>query len=325
MRWAKGSCRQIGKCSKRSNCGSMRRRRTASLWDCTRCGRRGRSPPAAGPVAARRDLRGGAVRPAAPGLFADGRLGRCGARGLRARRQRLRHFSRRRDGRAAAGAHPPFAGAEEAAQDIVAAVSFDLPTERRAGRRSHRLFLEHGRWPPVMPATIRRGFAALRSTPRCSRSKTAWVDRIADARDCSRLAPAFGAYRLVTAANVIERWNNDLPGGDRGLFRDDGIAELVFETLRGARPALAIAGTARVSLSERRARRSGSGVQRAAALRSRKAHDAGAADTGRTGHHVDGDRRAAFAGGDRIAGEALSGDRARFAFFVYRKESREAI
>jgi pimeloyl-ACP methyl ester carboxylesterase len=100
----------------------------------------------------------------------------------------------------------------------------------RAGRRSHRLFLEHDRGRPLC-----RRQSAERSPP-CAEHNPVWLDRIADAHDRSRLAPAFGAYRLVTAANVLDRWNNDLPGGDTGLFREDGIAELVFETLAALDP-----------------------------------------------------------------------------------------
>ena len=161
---------------------------------------------------------------------------------------------------------------------------------------------------------------------RCSRSAIAsWLDRIADARDRSRLAPAFGAYRLVTAASVIERWNNDLPGGDPGLFREDGVAELVFDTLAALDP--------RSGLPAPRAFRCPNGAlaDLVQVFNGRplydpaKADDAGAADTGRARHHVDRDRRATPAGGDRFARQALSGDCARIAFFVYRKESREAI
>jgi pimeloyl-ACP methyl ester carboxylesterase len=132
--------------------------------------------------------------------------------------------------------HPPFAGVEEAVQDIAAAVSFVC---RRCATPAVDLVgfswstITAARYAGAHPQTVRR--LALYA-PLFAERNPSWLDRIADARDRSRLAPAFGAYRLVTAANVIERWNNDLPGGDPGLFRDDGIAELVFETLAALDP-----------------------------------------------------------------------------------------
>jgi pimeloyl-ACP methyl ester carboxylesterase len=132
--------------------------------------------------------------------------------------------------------HPPFAGVEEAAQDIAAAVSFVC---RRCAAPAVDLVgfswstILAARYAGAHPRTVRR--LALYA-PLFAERNPSWLDRIADARDRSRLAPGFGAYRLVTAASVVERWNNDLPGGDPGLFREDGIAELVFETLAALDP-----------------------------------------------------------------------------------------
>jgi pimeloyl-ACP methyl ester carboxylesterase len=133
-------------------------------------------------------------------------------------------------------AHPPFAGAKDAAQDVAAAVSFVC---RRCAAPAVDLIgfswstIVAARYAGDNPQSVRR--LALYA-PLFAEHNPAWLDRIADAHDRSRLAPAFGAYRLVTAANVLDRWNNDLPGGDTGLFREDGIAELVFETLAALDP-----------------------------------------------------------------------------------------
>lgn len=133
-------------------------------------------------------------------------------------------------------AHPPFAGAAEAVQDLEAAVSF---VGRRCAAPAVDLIgfswgtIAAARFAGTHPQTVRR--LALYA-PLFAERNPAWVDRIADARDRSRLAPAFGAYRLVTAASVIERWNNDLPGGNPELFREDGVAELVFDTLAALDP-----------------------------------------------------------------------------------------
>src|SRR5450432_4131421 len=63
-----------------------------------------------------------------------------------------------------------------------------------------------------------------------------WLDRIADPHDRIRLASTFGAYRMVTCADVIRRWNSDLPSDDPTLYREDGIPELVFESLSALDP-----------------------------------------------------------------------------------------
>jgi pimeloyl-ACP methyl ester carboxylesterase len=132
--------------------------------------------------------------------------------------------------------HPPFAGVDEAVQDIEAAVAF-------VGRRSAvpAVDLIGFSWGTIAaarhagahPRTVRR--LALYA-PLFAEHNPSWLDRIADVRDRGRLAPAFGAYRLVTGASVIERWNSDLPGGDPELFREEGIGELVFETLAALDP-----------------------------------------------------------------------------------------
>ena len=134
------------------------------------------------------------------------------------------------------GAHPPFAGVDAVVEDIAAAVS--LICRRSAVPAVDLVGFSWGaiaaaRYAGGRPQTVRR--LALYA-PLFAERNASWLDRIADAHDRSRLGPAFGAYRLVTAASVIERWNNDLPGGDPGLFREDGVAELVFDTLAALDP-----------------------------------------------------------------------------------------
>lgn len=58
-----------------------------------------------------------------------------------------------------------------------------------------------------------------------------WLDRIADPTDRSRLNPALGAYRVITLAELTSRWNSDLPPGDPSRYRDDGLPELIFDTI----------------------------------------------------------------------------------------------
>jgi pimeloyl-ACP methyl ester carboxylesterase len=43
------------------------------------------------------------------------------------------------------------------------------------------------------------------------------------------LAGRFAAYRLITLADTLQRWNEDLHGADPALHREAGIAEMLFE------------------------------------------------------------------------------------------------
>jgi hypothetical protein len=51
-----------------------------------------------------------------------------------------------------------------------------------------------------------------------------------------RLNSSIGAYRLVTRADLIGRWNGDLPTADPSLYRESGVAELVFEVFSALDP-----------------------------------------------------------------------------------------
>lgn len=133
-------------------------------------------------------------------------------------------------------AHPPLADASEAVQDIEAAVAF---IRRRCSTPAVDLVgfswgtIAAACYAGADPQSVRR--LALYA-PLFAEHNPPWLDRIADPRDRSRLAPTFGTYRLVTAASVIARWNSDLPADDPALFREDGIAELVFDTLAALDP-----------------------------------------------------------------------------------------
>lgn len=127
--------------------------------------------------------------------------------------------------------HPPFAAAEEAVQDIAAAVAF-IRARDNAGAVDLVGFswgtVTAARYAGLHPRTVRR--LALYA-PLYAEMNPLWLGRIADPRDTRRLAPGLGAYRWVTAVSLVERWNGDLPSGDPSEFREDGIADLVFETV----------------------------------------------------------------------------------------------
>ncbi len=134
------------------------------------------------------------------------------------------------------GGRPPFAGADDAVRDVDAAVAFIL--KRCAVPALDLVGFSWGaitaaRYAGGHPAQIRR---LVLYAPLFAELNPIWLDRIADASDRRRLAPSFGAYRLITAAGLIDRWNSDLPGGDPAVFREAGIAELVFDTLAALDP-----------------------------------------------------------------------------------------
>jgi len=132
--------------------------------------------------------------------------------------------------------NPPFARAAEIADDIATAVEFIL-----ARHSVNALDLAAFSWGTIAAARYAGRYPQKVArlalyAPLYSELNANWLDRIADPCDRTRLAPSFGAYRFVTLADVIGRWDSDLPPGDAALYRDDGIPELLFETLLALDP-----------------------------------------------------------------------------------------
>jgi pimeloyl-ACP methyl ester carboxylesterase len=132
--------------------------------------------------------------------------------------------------------NPPFARIGEAVADIAAAVDFIL--NREGVDALDLLGLSWGsvaaaRYAGEHPQKI--GCLVLYA-PLYGEENAAWLDRIADPQDRSRLNPKFGAYRLIALDDVVQRWNSDLPPGDPAQYRDDGLAEAVFQTLAALDP-----------------------------------------------------------------------------------------
>ena len=51
------------------------------------------------------------------------------------------------------------------------------------------------------------------------------------------LASAFGAYRLMTALDVVKRWDAELGGNEAAQYREEGVPDLLFETAAAVDPA----------------------------------------------------------------------------------------
>jgi pimeloyl-ACP methyl ester carboxylesterase len=125
-------------------------------------------------------------------------------------------------------AHPPFSRARQAIEDIGVAVS-----EIRRRQNVQAIDLIGFSW-----GTITAGWYASAHTtdirrlvlyaPLFAEKNEMWLDRIGDPADRSRLAGHFGAYRLITMADVIARWDSDAPGQAADV-REDGVVEALFE------------------------------------------------------------------------------------------------
>lgn len=131
--------------------------------------------------------------------------------------------------------NPPFAGVEDAVLDVAAAVDVIL-----ARHPAPALDLVGFSWGAVVAArfagdnpskVVRLALYA----PLYGRIDAPWLGSIAGGHGPADL-DALGAYRLVDLDGLVRRWNGDLPTDEPAAYRDDGVAELVFETLSALDP-----------------------------------------------------------------------------------------
>jgi pimeloyl-ACP methyl ester carboxylesterase len=133
-------------------------------------------------------------------------------------------------------ANAPFARLEEAVADIGTAVDLIRSREQVAA-----VDLVGFSWGTVTAASYAGGHAETVSrlvlyAPLYGEENPAWLDQIADPADRSRARPGLGAYRLVTQADIIRRWDSDLPASDAEIYREPGLPELIFRTLADLDP-----------------------------------------------------------------------------------------
>jgi pimeloyl-ACP methyl ester carboxylesterase len=132
--------------------------------------------------------------------------------------------------------HPPFARLSDAVADIGAAVAFI-----RARERVPAIDIVGFSWGTVTAACYAGQFPhhvarlALYA-PLYAELNEAWLTRIGDPDDRSRIDPKIGAYRTITEADLLQRWNADIGPVEPGTFRDPGIPEIIFETLSALDP-----------------------------------------------------------------------------------------
>lgn len=133
-------------------------------------------------------------------------------------------------------AHLPFARLDEAVADIGAAV--DLILAREGAGAVDLIGFSWGtvtgaRFAAEHPERVAR---LVLYAPLYGEVNTAWLDRIADPHDRHRLRPDLGAYRLITQADVTQRWDSDLGTDEPARHRDGGLPEVVFETFAALDP-----------------------------------------------------------------------------------------
>jgi pimeloyl-ACP methyl ester carboxylesterase len=125
-------------------------------------------------------------------------------------------------------AHPPFSRARHAVQDIGVAVS---EIQHRQSVQAIDMIgfswgtITAGWYASERVADVRR---LVLYAPLFAEKNMMWLDRIGDPANRSRLAGHFGAYRLITRADVIARWDSDAPGKAADV-REDGVVESLFD------------------------------------------------------------------------------------------------
>lgn len=140
---------------------------------------------------------------------------------------------------APAALHPPFAPAKEALDDIGLAVSFIC-------EQTHvdRIDLVGFSWGTITSSLFATSFPnAVRKlalyAPLFGEHNDLWRRRIGDAKDPARLASRYGAYRRISLGDIVARWNDDLPEANVQAFREEGVAELLFNSQAALDPGAA--------------------------------------------------------------------------------------
>jgi pimeloyl-ACP methyl ester carboxylesterase len=132
--------------------------------------------------------------------------------------------------------NPPFAGVDAAVEDVTAAVRLIL--EHRGAAALDLIGFSWGavvagRFAGAQPAQVAR---LVLYAPFFASANLSSMNRISDPSHRERLAPGFGAYRLITFADLVRRWDDELSGGEPALYRDDAIPGLIFESLAALDP-----------------------------------------------------------------------------------------
>jgi pimeloyl-ACP methyl ester carboxylesterase len=123
--------------------------------------------------------------------------------------------------------NPPFPRLAQAVEDIGAAVQAIL--EREGAGAIDLVGFSWGTVTSGAYAAANAGTVARLAlyAPLYGERNALWLGRIAQPGQTERLLSGIGAYRLMTQAALIGRWDEDI-GGDPARYREPGVAEAVF-------------------------------------------------------------------------------------------------
>ena len=146
---------------------------------------------------------------------------------------------------APAADNPPFPRLAQAVEDIGAAV--DMIRAREGVAAIDLLGFSWGTVTSCAYAAANAGAVARLAlyAPLYGERNELWLGRIAEPGNQARLLSSIGAYRLMTQAILLGRWDEDIGGSDPARYREPGVAEEVFAqfaaldpgTRSGAEPA----------------------------------------------------------------------------------------
>lgn len=136
----------------------------------------------------------------------------------------------------------PYARAREAILDIDDAVEF---IREQTGHET--VYLVGSSWGTVTTAMYCTGAGRRKvdrlvlAAPLYSARNEAWLEMIRDPRDHARPNPDLGPYRRVSKREVEERWDAEIPGPDKTIWRDPAVfdalmKDAVAEGLPGTEP-----------------------------------------------------------------------------------------
>jgi pimeloyl-ACP methyl ester carboxylesterase len=142
-------------------------------------------------------------------------------------------------------ANEPYARFDEAVEDLAAGIAF---VRSRTG--CSRVNLVGFSWGTVVAGAFAATSDSLLErvvlyAPIYAEINEAWIDRIADPADRARVNPALGSYRWVDLAQLLSRWDADIPpGAAKADYRDDAIPETIMQVLAATDPASGFRGDA---------------------------------------------------------------------------------
>jgi pimeloyl-ACP methyl ester carboxylesterase len=132
--------------------------------------------------------------------------------------------------------HPPFPRADQAVLDVAAAVEFICEQQSVAALDVAGFSwgtITAARFAGERPDKVRR---LVLYAPVYRQINAAWLARLADPADPARLSPAYGAYTRITRADVLRRWNGELPDGNVAAWREDDVVDLLFDAVAALDP-----------------------------------------------------------------------------------------